>query len=264
MRNHEFIIFMLGVLAVSATLWALTDISRKALLFQVVFFLAIGTQLSTQGLQYSNAHLTRKELDRRSAFVMYAYTEDDKVLLNTVAADEPYLIGYRYFRDGYQRHNQARDQKLDPAARDAAQKQADQEFAVATQKFRDAIARGQYVAQSHYLIADMIRIKPGADLGQAEDELTAATGDDPQYSAAYYLLGILDLQDHKPGKALEALTKATSYGTVECFDINNPTEDDDVWKPIASDPQFKHLQEDCKHRYPEILQDAFARPQTQE
>jgi hypothetical protein len=265
MRNHELLIFMLGVLAASATLWALTDISRKALFFQVVFFLAIATQLSTQGLQFSNAHLTRPELDRHAAFALYAYTEDDKVLLNTVARDEPYLIGYRYFRDGYQYHRQAIDPKLDAGTRAAAEKQAEQDFAAATQKFDDSIERGEFVAQSHYLMADIIRIAPNIDdVTPAEKHLDAAIKWDREYSAPYYLRAILEVEHNEKAAALNDLKSATMYGTVECFDINNPTEDERVWKPIAALPAFLKLQQDCKTRYPEILKDAFARPQTQE
>jgi tetratricopeptide (TPR) repeat protein len=235
MRNHELLIFVLGVFAASSTLQALTDIARKKWFLQVIFFFAVGTQISTQGIQFSNALLSRKELDRKSSLVLYAYTEKDMVLLNTISADEPYMAGYRYFRD----------RKDHPGNYDEARR-----------KFEQSIGEGKYVAQSHYLIAHMIRER-GGDLTDAKEHLTQAITYDDKYSAPYYARAILEVNAKEIKAAIDDLATSTNYGVAQCFDISNPEEVRTVWPAIASDPRFTALQAECKRRYPQILKDTF-------
>lgn len=230
MRNHELLTLLVGVFAASSTLQALTDIARKRWFFQILFFLGMGTQISTQGIQFSNALISRKELDRKAGFVLYAYTEKDMVLLNTIASDDPYLIGYRYFRD--HRYPEARE------------------------KFEEAIKQGKFVAQSQYLIAHMIRMQ-SSDWTEAEDHLTKAIEYDDKYSPAYYARAIIKENGNEISGAIDDLTTSTSYGVIECFDINNPQEVKTVWPKIASNPRFTALQADCKRRHPEIATDTF-------
>ena len=230
MRNHELFIFLLGIIAATAMLQGLRDIGSKKSFLQVAFFLAMGTQISTQGIQFSNALLSRKELDRKAAFVLYAYTEKDMVLLNTISADEPYMAGYSYFRNG--RFNEAR------------------------QKFEQSIHEGKYVAQSHYLLANMIR-REGGDLTDAQSHLTEAITYDDKYSPGYYARAILKVNAKEIKGAIDDLTTSTNYGTIECFDINNPAEVETVWPAIRTDSRFIWLQQDCRRRHPEIEQDTF-------
>jgi tetratricopeptide (TPR) repeat protein len=255
MRYEPQLILMLGVFAVLSTLPALADIARKKLVLQLLFFLGMGTQITTQGIQFKNATVTQKDLERAEAFAQYAYTERDMVLLNDIAKNRPYFVGYRHFRNGLESQNLGN------------YVQADKEFAEARSKFADALGKTQFVAQIHYLDAEIEWKKCSreaqirkCDSTHAEESLKAAINEDKEYAPPYYLQAIIEVNSGRTEKALAdlqiAAEKSPEAGAeIVCVDLNNPQEVRDVWSATADDAQFQTIQRKCRDKYPVICKD---------
>jgi hypothetical protein len=218
----ELLIFLAGLVAVLAGLQNLGEVMRKSRWAIALFALGLLAQAGTQYGQFRNAVGNKLEAERKSAFALYAYTEQDLALLKRIAVDNPYLIGYRLFRDG--------------------------RYEAAAGYFNEAISNNMYVAPSHYLLATIAR-KTSKDWTLARKHLEEALTYDNRYSAAYYGRAIMKVKANEISSAIEDLQRAAAYGVAECYDLANENEAKEVWSAIAELQDFKDLQNQCRTKY---------------
>jgi len=145
-------------------------------------------------------------------------------LLKKIADNNPYMIGYRYFKNS--------------------------DFAAAQMYFQDAIKQGTFVAPSYYLLGHMTRLE-SSNWSDAWRHFDASIQHDKKYSPAYYGRAILQMHARKFDEALNDLKSSVQYGYYgsQCVDLNNPNEIANVWKELAENEEFKKIQEQCRTRY---------------
>ena len=221
--SPELTTLILGCLAAIGGLQSLPDIKGKAKFLQALFALGIAGQLITQYLQYDNAVGAKIDVERRTAYALGAYTRGDLELLKKIAENNPYMIGYRYFKNS--------------------------EFASARIYFEDAIKQGTFVAPSYYLLGHMTRLE-FTNWSNAWKYFDASIRHDKKYSPAYYGRAILHMQANKLDEALSDLKSSVQYGYgSQCVDLNNTHEINTVWKELAEYEEFKKIQEQCRTKY---------------
>ncbi len=220
--SPEFVVFLLGLGAALAGVQSLGDVAKKAWWAILLFILGIAAQIGTQFVQYRNAITNKAQHERTIAFSLYAYTEKDMGMLKLIAIDNPYLIGYRYFKDG----------KPDAA----------RAF------FEQSLEKNSFVAPSHYMLAHISRTT-SKDWGVARKHIEEAIAYDEKYAAAYYQRAIMKSKTHEPLAALEDLQRAARFGVTECFDLVNSKEVKEVWQELANNDQFKDIQLLCRERF---------------
>jgi len=227
--SSYLIILVLGIVAALANLQSIPDIKQKKLLFQIIFYIGIFTQIATQGLQYLNASGRHKDLDRQFAYALFAYTRDDPKLLKDFASDTPYVIGYRLFKDN-------------PPNFDAAR-----------YYFDKSIDKGQFVASSYYMLATIERIQHPNDFTAAKRLFGKAIESDAKYAGAYYGRALTEV-NMEASAALDDLWMSLKYeeGDLICITINDPVELEKYWKTVTSNAglneRFKEFQAGCmKH-----------------
>ena len=106
--NGELIILLIGIATALSTFFhyfAVEGEERRSWVFMSLLVLNIAAQLGTEGSQYHNAVLTRREQDRRISEALYAFNQTEERLLLKVAdprvADgNAYVVGYWYFKRG--------------------------------------------------------------------------------------------------------------------------------------------------------------------
>lgn len=231
----EFIILTFGILGVLAGLEHLPNVSTKALTFKFLFVLGLVTQLSAHLFQYHYAVTNKRdaetEADAETAIALYAYTADDVPLLQATSKTS-YIVGYRLFKDG----------KIEQAV----------------PFFRQGIYERRFVASGYFLLAhieshdkdgNLVLNSPDKDWAQAENYLDKAIAANPAYAPAYYVRASLYANSNRIRAALENLPKGVlplKLGRISCQNINRPEAIAKEWKPIADNPEFHKLQEQCK------------------
>ena len=181
------------------------------MLFQLIFYAGILTQIATQGLQYFNAVGRHKVLDREFAYALFAYTRDDPKLLREFAKETPYVTGYRLFKDVPPRLEEAKVY------------------------FNKSITKRQFVASSHYMLGTIERMQHPNDFKRARKEFDEAIKADEEYAASYYGRAITELMGTERDErdaALKDLSMALIYeeGDLICLTINSETELKMYWE----------------------------------
>ncbi len=223
-------VMILGIVAALASLQSFPDVRQKKLLFQLIFYAGILTQIATQGLQYFNAVGRHKVLDREFAYALFAYTRDDPKLLREFAKETPYVTGYRLFKDVPPRLEEAKVY------------------------FNKSITKRQFVASSHYMLGTIERMQHPNDFKRARKEFDEAIKADEEYAASYYGRAITELMGTERDErdaALKDLSMALIYeeGDLICLTINSETELKMYWERVTSDVELnkklKELQAGC-------------------
>ncbi|MGB0036160.1 MAG: hypothetical protein WBP79_11860 [Candidatus Acidiferrales bacterium] len=220
--DPQLALMIVGILAALVCFAAFSDIRKKALLIQGLFFLAIAAQIATQALQYLNFNRLRGEQEHRTAAQLYAYTENNLDQLKRVAQDDPFIVAYRYFQD--------------------------KDYKDAKPYFERSIQEGKFVAQSHYLLAHILR-QESPDWTEAEKHLDAAIEYDNTYAAAYYGRAIMRLQANQISGALDDLKRSAMLSATSCDDVNDPPEIMIVWARVKDDERFQKIQQECREKH---------------
>jgi tetratricopeptide (TPR) repeat protein len=228
----EMLVLCLGILAALAGLTQVPDARKKGKWAIALLAVGLGTQAATQIVQFHNATSVRvraqREAERRIAHSLFAYKNNNKDLLAMYADEFPYLIGYKALIDG--------------------------EFERAKHFLTRSIEKDQYVAASHYLLADITRVT-GGDLMDASDHLAQSIAADPEYSAAYYARGLVSAAGRQFKTALADLDKAVMGDPGPCIDLNTPAEFDKYWRDLgAREPdRVEKLKKACQdvHHIPD-------------
>jgi hypothetical protein len=232
-----WLILFAGLLSSLTGLRELEVIKTRARLSRGLLVVPILIGVFSQLFQYSNVSAAgneaRAEEDRRFAFLLYAFMEPTTPLLDKVTSDAR-LQEYKAYSRGYQafKHKQWDDAKI---------------------FLEDAQARGQFVAESNYLLAYM-KIHDydnclinDADWDGAGKLLDNAIAADPAYPVPYYLHAIARLKENDHDGAIKDLKIAVTgpWGILGCYDVNDPREVDILWQPLRDDPGFKELARTC-------------------
>jgi len=190
--------------------------------------------MASQGIQYvqasvlsqqaSDATKEARRLEREFTNNLYLFAENDPVQTDKFLSTNPYLAGYREYRN---RHYQQ-----------------------AEAYFKEAIDKSQFVAESHYLLAYIALLEhekaKDGDFEPVKTEIKAAMEADPDYGQPYYLRAIVEVKEGNGGAALDDIEKSARLQSDTRYDIHQPKEIALWWQGIAKEPRLKKIQTECQ------------------
>lgn len=238
--STEMITFVIGMLSALSILAErlirlpkplfekLSDRMKRILAALVV--VGIVATFATQTIQYVYAATSNKDrnrIEREYARTLYLFSENKLDLTAQFLKNNKYVVGYQAYRN--------------------------KDYVTAKGYFRETIEAGQFVPESHYLLAyiDLLEHEKAGngDLSVAMNEVIAAHNADRDYIAPYYLRGILEVKGNLIENGLNDLKVAVLSDGTACYDLQQHDEIKRWWQRVAEDPIFQGIQAQCRAKW---------------
>lgn len=191
-----------------------------------IYFVVLSTlavSVVTHMLQFYTVTTTaareRRDLETEIALSLWAYKSNEEVALTYLARNHKYLLGYHLFRAN------------EPGA--------------AQHALQSAIAKGSFVAPSHYILAVMAR--QAKDMKKVKLHIDAALTYDPGYSSAYLERGLMHALQSNPEAALNDIEEAVRLHEVHCYTVNrNAGTPSHPLYALKDEPRFQQVKDRCE------------------